>query len=171
MFKKTITYVNFEDEEVTEDFWFHLSKVELAEMALDESNADDLGSRLKAIAASGDAKQIIVAMREIVLQAYGVRTDDNASFVKSKSATAAFANSPAFDELLFELLTNADAAVEFVKKCVPSSLHSQLELKLQRQGTLITPEATTMTIVAKDPRNMTRDELVAAMQKKMAGNS
>ena len=37
MLKKTITYTDFDDNERTEDFYFHLSKAEIAEMELSEN--------------------------------------------------------------------------------------------------------------------------------------
>ena len=39
MFKKTITYTDFNGNERTEDFYFHLSKAELAEMDLSKAGS------------------------------------------------------------------------------------------------------------------------------------
>ena len=43
MFKKTITYRNpFEDQEITEDHYFHLSKAEIVELEMSEEGLSKL---------------------------------------------------------------------------------------------------------------------------------
>lgn len=123
MIKMTVQYEDFDGKEVSEDLYFHLSKSELIDMAVGE---DDIVQRLQDIANSGDAKKIIAAFKDIIGKSYGIRQGPT-RFTKSDDLTDEFFNSPAFDALLDQLLTDANVAAKFVTGVVPKDLSGKID--------------------------------------------
>jgi hypothetical protein len=118
--KKTITYEDFNGEKVSEDFFFHLSKAELVELEL--SHQGGLSESLQKIIADEDGKSIIAEFKNIILSAYGKRSEDGKRFVKNATVREEFESSEAYSALFMELVTNADAAVEFINGIIPTNL-------------------------------------------------
>lgn len=120
MLKKTIKYEDFNGSEVSEDFFFHLSKAELVEMEV--SHEGGLSESLQKIIADEDGKGIIAEFKNIILGAYGKRSEDGKRFVKNSAIREEFESSEAYSALFMELVTNAESAIEFVNGIVPSGL-------------------------------------------------
>jgi hypothetical protein len=118
--KKTITYTGFDDQEYTEDFYFHLSKAELVEMEV--SHDGGLGEYLKRIVASNDGKQIMAEFKKLILSSYGKKSEDGRRFIKTDELRQEFESSEAYSTLFMEIVTNADAAAQFVNGIIPSGL-------------------------------------------------
>lgn len=117
MLKKTITYTDFNGVERTEDFYFNLTKAELAEMALTADG--DLKERLEAIIAAKNQSEIIKEFKKIILLSYGEKSADGRYFEKSKEISERFSHTEAYSILFMELATNADKASEFVNAILP----------------------------------------------------
>ena len=81
MLKKTITYVDYNGSERTEDFYFNLTKAEIMEMEL--STTGGLSEMIARIVAAQDAPAIIKVFKELILKAYGQKSADGKRFVKS----------------------------------------------------------------------------------------
>jgi hypothetical protein len=107
--KKTITYNDLDGNPVTEDFWFHLSKAELAEMEMSTGNG------------------MTEKLKEIITSSYGRRSEDGRSFIKKSEWTAHFIGTEAFSELFVELMTDGVANVEFIKGIVPPDLATNIK--------------------------------------------
>lgn len=111
MFKKTITYTDFNGVEQTEDFYFHLS---LPEVTRIEAKAGvDISTHAKKLAEGEDISKLVAFFEEVVLTAYGVKSEDGKSFRKSKELRESFEYSPAYAEFFEELLTNPEVAQKF----------------------------------------------------------
>ncbi len=80
MLKRTITYTNFNDEEVSEDFFFHLSKAELVELEM--SHKGGLSEMLERIIADEDGKTIIEEFKNVIMKSYGKKSPDGKRFIK-----------------------------------------------------------------------------------------
>lgn len=124
MLKKTITYEDFNGETVSEDFFFHLSKAELVELEM--SHEGGLSAALAKIVAAEDGKSIIAEFKKILLGAYGKRSDDGRHFVKNQELREEFESSEAYSTLFMELVTNTDAAIEFINGIVPKGLAQEV---------------------------------------------
>lgn len=118
MLKKTFTYTDYNGVERTEDHYFNLSKAELMEMEL--STTGGLAEMINKIVAAQDAPAIVKIFKELVLKAYGQKSDDGRRFIKSKELSDSFAQTEAYSQLFMELATNADAAAAFVNGIVPA---------------------------------------------------
>ena len=122
MLKKQISYTDFNGLSRTEDFYFNLTQGELAEWELTHGDTGGLERRLTAIIESNDGKKIMDAFREIITRAYGVKSDDGRSFIKTPEIAAGFLGSEAYSVLFMELIQNPEAAAKFINALVPQNL-------------------------------------------------
>lgn len=120
MLKKTVTYTDYNGVERTEDFYFNLSKAEVAEMELSVDGG--LSQMLENIVKSKDNKQIISIFKNIVLKSYGEKSLDGKRFIKSDEIREAFAQTEAYSEIFIELALNEQAAAEFINGILPANL-------------------------------------------------
>ena len=127
MLKKPITYKTFDGVELTEDFYFNLTKAELMEMEM--GTAGGLAERIKKIVASQDAPEIVKIFKKLVLDAYGVKSDDGKRFIKNDEIREAFSQTEAYSVLFMELATDADAAAKFINAIVPADVSQNANVK------------------------------------------
>lgn len=146
MLKRSITYTNFNDEEVTEDFFFHLSRAELVEMEL--SHEGGLSESLKKIIATEDGKAIIKEFKNIILGSYGQKSPDGKRFIKNQQIRDEFESSEAYSVLFMELIQDGDKAAEFVNGIVPQGMVEEAE-KLTMETA--TPAAIAGAVNANQP--------------------
>lgn len=130
MFAKTIKYKNFNDEEVEKTFYFHFGKAELLEMAASE----EVEGRLKRISATKNPLEVLREIKALVELAVGEKSEDGERFLKTPEVKAKLMQSPAWDELLMEFATQAEATLEFVKNALPTSMQADLIQKLKEQA-------------------------------------
>ena len=117
MIKKTIKCKDFDGNSYKEELYFHLSKGELIDMAVEEDG--DLLDRIMKIAREDDPIKIIPIMKNIILRAYGVKSSDGKIFIKDEETTKNFKYSQAFSELYTELSTDSQKAAEFINGIMP----------------------------------------------------
>lgn len=120
MLKKTVTYVDYNGVERTEDFYFNLSKAEVTEMEL--SVEGGFSKMLEEIVKSNDNVRIIELFKQMVLKAYGEKSADGKRFIKSKEIAEAFSQTEAYSEIFMELALDEKAAAAFVNGIMPSNL-------------------------------------------------
>lgn len=148
MLKKTITFEDLDGNQITEDFYFHLSKSELVE--LETSTKLGLSETLQAIVKEEDHHKLVEHFKKIILAAYGVRSEDGRRFIKSQELRDSFEQTDAYSELFIELATQAEAGAAFINGIVPSSI-SKAVAEAEKSGN-------------KEIKDMTREELLAAFQ-------
>ena len=119
MLKKSITYVDYNDEERTEDFYFNLTSAELSEMEL--STDGGLGEYIKKIVSAKDMPSIIKVFKNLLLKSYGEKSADGRRFIKSEELSTAFSQTEAYSQLFMELATDDKAASEFINGIVPKA--------------------------------------------------
>lgn len=120
MIKKTVTYTDFDGNERTEDFYFHLTEQELTEWEL--SIDGGLSGVLQRIMKSIDTKKTMEIFKELLVKSYGVKTPDGRGFIKNKEILDSFTCTQAFSDIYMELATNDKAAAEFVNGVIPKKL-------------------------------------------------
>lgn len=167
MFKKTITFEDFNGVKQTQDFYFHLSKGELVAMAANDS----IQKRLKRITEAQDGGAILEEFRQLIRLAVGVRSEDGARFIKDDLAKSQLLDSPAFDEMLMELATNTNASVEFVQQLIPEKLQREMADQL-KIDTTATPDPFAQTTdnrpaYQKEHRKPTTHELHAMTKEQL----
>jgi hypothetical protein len=131
MLKHKITYENYDEDQVTEELYFNLTKNEL--VALEVEHHEGMYKWLEKIAASKDRKTIYDETRKIVLLAYGEKTPDGRSFLKTPEITEAFAHTAAFHKLMEDLVFDEDMSATFMKGILPKDLMAQVEAEEKKQ--------------------------------------
>jgi hypothetical protein len=135
MIKQDITYTNFDDETVTETFYFHLASKKLAQLEADTNGA--FSEKLKRVGSSANGAEIIQTFTELVGHAYGLRTEGvGGTFKQSPELSADFLDSLAFDALLTKLLTDVEAATVFVNGVMPKEF-MEIVAKAGKEGTTV----------------------------------
>lgn len=119
MFKKTITYIDYNDVEKTEDFYFNLSRAEMIEMEMGAGGG--LAEQLRAIVASKDVKKIGETFTDILKKSCGEKTVDG-GFRKTPEITTKFLESEAYSEFLMEMISDSNVAAAFVSGIMPKKL-------------------------------------------------
>lgn len=117
MLKKTITCIDFDGVEYTEDFYFNLTKAEVIELELSEKGG--LDKTIEKIVKEKDGKEIIKIFKDLIAKSYGEKSLDGRRFMKSEEILKNFTETQAYSELFTELGTDADAAAAFFKGIVP----------------------------------------------------
>lgn len=120
MLKKTVTYEDYNGQTVTEDLYFNISPIEMAK--LNNSYPQGAANYFKKISESQDPLKMMEVISDIVLLAYGVKSEDGKHFTKNKEIKDEFEQSAAFIALITELLTTESAGVEFMTSILPSNL-------------------------------------------------
>lgn len=118
MLKKTINYTDFNGEERNEDFYFNLTKAEVAELEMSINGG--LSAMIEKISNEQDNVAIMKIFKELILKSYGEKSIDGKRFVKSEELSTAFSQTEAYSELFMEIATDPDKAVKFFENIIPS---------------------------------------------------
>jgi hypothetical protein len=159
LLKKTIKYTDFNGDDVEEEFFFHLSKAELVELEM--SHEGGLSESLKKIVAAEDGKEIIRVFKEVILGAYGQKSEDGRRFIKNQQMRDEFESSEAYSELFMEMVTNVDAAIEFINGIVPAGLAEEATkvVDTDRRALAAVPVVEPRVVTKEELENMDIDEL------------
>lgn len=126
MIKKTITYTDYNGLERTEDFYFNLSKAEIAEMQV--SVTGGLSAMLQRVVQSNDYTAIFKFFKEFILNSYGVKTEDGRGFRKTPEIRDSFEQTEAYSILLMELINDEKASADFLMGVIPADLSKQVDM-------------------------------------------
>lgn len=129
MFSKTIKYTDFNGKPQEKEFWFHLSNATLAVLASDKG----LQIWAEEMMVLQDGRMILEKLRELIKMSCGIRSEDGQRFIQTEAAQSELLDSPAFDELLFELFVG-DNASKFFSALVPPEQQKQIEELAKKQG-------------------------------------
>ena len=113
MLKKHVKYQGFDGEIIEEDLYFNLTRMDAIELsALYESK--DLAPYIDEIVKNEDIASLYRVLKDIVLLAYGVKSEDGKRFIKNEVVKKEFEESLAFAQLIEDLHETDSALSEFV---------------------------------------------------------
>lgn len=135
MFVKEIRYTDYNGIDRSEKFYFNLNKSELTEMDL--TTAGGMKSFIERITNTQDQAELIKLFKELILKAYGQKSDDGKRFIKSDELRNEFSQTMAYDTYFMLLSTNENEAIKFVNGIMPADVLAEAK----KQGAL--PAATT----------------------------
>lgn len=127
MLKKTVTYTDYNDVEVTENVYFNLNKAELSEMEL--TTPGGYSNMIRRIVAADDTPAIFRAFKELILKAYGEKSQDGRRFIKSPELAEAFSQTEAYSIIFMEITQDANKAAEFFNGLIPTDLNKTVSTK------------------------------------------
>ena len=120
MKKEIITYVDYNGEERTEEYFFNLSMAEITEIQLGIEGG--MAEKLKKIERDRDVPEAIKFFKDLLFKSYGEKSLDGKRFIKSEELSTAFSQSEAYSTLFMKLVSDPDAAAAFVNGIVPADL-------------------------------------------------
>jgi hypothetical protein len=131
MLIKPITYVNYNGEKKTKNFYFNLSRTELTKMELLEKAG--MEGKIKAMIDTDNREEFVKLFESIVLGAYGEKSADGEEFMKSPELVEKFKHHPAYDVLFMELLSGGDKAMsEFLNAIIPQDVAEDIKKSPQK---------------------------------------
>ena len=119
MLMKNIAYTDFDGNQRNENFYFNLTKAEIAEMEL--STDGGFKKMIERIVSTRDSKRILEIFKDLILKSYGEKSPDGKRFIKSQELIESFSQTEAYSELFMELATNAESATTFVNGIIPQT--------------------------------------------------
>ena len=161
MFKTTVTYKDFNGNEHVEELHFHMMAPEFADLQFNPTFENGLGEYVREAMKSGDGQKVYTFFKLMMVNSYGRRSEDGSRFVKKPEFTEDFLNSNAYEEFFMWLIGDPKNAEAFWNGIVPEKIVSRVE-QLESQGT---------GDQKKRLQDMSKEELVAMMQAKVATNA
>ena len=125
MLVQEITYTNYNGQKRTGKFYFNLNQRELRTLALGRDGMS-YQDYLRKIMEDQDFNKLMDLLKDIILMAYGERSEDGESFVKSDAIREKFEYSAAFDALYESLARDDEAALNFFMGLLPGSIRGEM---------------------------------------------
>lgn len=122
MYKKTIEYVDFNGEKITEDFYFHMTEAEILKLECSEKGG--LSTIIQNISRETDPKVIFDIFERVIRLSYGRRSLDGASFMKKPEYVEAFLASEAYSKMFMDFMQDPDSYADFFS-ALTSSVQSR----------------------------------------------
>lgn len=169
MFKKTMKFDDLDGNEMTQTFHFNYNKKEIAEL-LEFGEVQQFRSGREKLPLEAQMKLLTIPVEEsglsqqansqqaydifqdLLLNAYGVKGEDNVTFKKSLEQREYWESHVAFIELVFEMLEDTALFNDFIMGCLPANLVSKVKADMAEQGTKVytDEEIAAMTRVAAE---------------------
>lgn len=127
MLVQRIDYVDFDGNKRSEDYYFNFTEAEIQEMNL--KTPGGLKAKLEKIVQTMDERELVSYFKSLILDSYGVKSDDGRRFIKSKELSEAFSQTGAYNKLFMQLTTDTNAAIKFVKGIIPDVPEPKVETK------------------------------------------
>jgi hypothetical protein len=119
MFKKTITFEDFNGVKHTKDFYFHVSS---ATISLWLQPGGEFMQKLERVQKSGQVSAVVVFYKEMIAEACGIRSEDGMRFIQTPEAKSELLETPALDVMLLELMLDPSKPIEFLKNLLPKEM-------------------------------------------------
>lgn len=141
MIKRTIKCKDFDGKDRIEDAWFHLTKSEMIEFALDlpervsdtvseDAKNMDINTAALKISDMLGKKGVHNFIKDLILKSYGVRKDDGRRFAKvddnGRPLWIEFSQTMAFETLMEEFRNNDIEAAKFVQALIPGDVADKM---------------------------------------------
>lgn len=166
MLKRDITFKDLDENEITETFYFDLTKVELLE--LDGGLEDGLEGQVKQLSQLEDADgvvrgkdllKVLDLFKAILRKAYGKRSDDGRRLIKNELVWEEFAGSRAFSELIETFFRDPTQGAKFINAMMPADLLAEAQAEMAKAN-----PATLTSVPDQEPIKLTREQLITMDQ-------
>lgn len=117
MLKKSITYVDYNGVERTEDFYFNLNEDETLGYIIGFEGG--IESFIEKVVKEEDVKKLWELWSDFIYRCYGEKSSDGRRFIKSKELSDGFKQTKAYTNLMKELLSDkGNKCAEFINAVV-----------------------------------------------------
>lgn len=125
MYKRTVTYTDYMDNERKEDFYFHLNKAEIIQWLICNGGVT-LDQQLQRLYETSRGKDIMDIFEDLLRRSYGKKSVDGRRFDKSDELWEDFRATEAYSIIFTELVTDAKKAAAFLNSIVPKSMAGEI---------------------------------------------
>lgn len=125
MLKKTMTYTDYNGNQVTDDFYFNLTKAELIELEISTDKAAGLEATINKLKDELNGAEIMALFKRIIRKAIGKKSVDGKRFIKNDEIADEFMQTEAYSDLFMDICTDAKKAAEFFNAIVPQTEEQQ----------------------------------------------
>lgn len=119
-----ITYTDLNGKIRSEDFYFHMEFIEILEMEL--SYEGGLQGYLEKLGRTEDGAGAYLLFKELVLKAYGEKSDDGRRFIKKTDEGVLlrdhFEQCPAMSNMIVGFVKDTESANTFVRSLIPAEM-------------------------------------------------
>lgn len=123
-----LTYIDYEENERTETFYFNLTEAELTMWQLKRSGG--MKKHLEKIMETQNAPEIMENFRQIIHMSYGEKSEDGRRFIKKApdghELADDFEQTEAYSQLIMKILSDEKYAADFVNGLMPKSLKGEV---------------------------------------------
>lgn len=135
MIKKTITSEDYEGNERTKDYYFHMNQVEFAK--LNGEVPGGLEQRINEIINDRDEDAMLRMIDLLVSRSYGERDAEDGSFTKigrnGRPLYEKFVNTSAYDSLIIELIKGENNILAFLRGIMPKGIQGKLDEEMKKR--------------------------------------
>ena len=131
MFIKTVKFEDLNGQEKKKECYFHFFESEIFEMELSEKGG--FAETIYAMVRAEDTPTLTIILKDFILKAYGIKSPDGERFEKSPEISNAFSQTGAFSALYMELVTNDEAASEFINALITDDIRESISKRLQEK--------------------------------------
>lgn len=139
MYPKEITYTDFNDVKRTETYYFNMTKPEMMDWVNPDITANDIKQDILDKFNFRKGNDIMSFFEQLILRSYGQKSEDGRSFIKfdenGRPLANAFKQTAAYTELYMQLISNPDAANEFMYGIMPAQMAEQARDALAASST------------------------------------
>ena len=143
MYRKSITYTDYDGQNKTKNYYFNMTRPELIEMKtsplFEMQNILDRISRMDdpdvelSYAEKDDIQETLgEILRNLVIQSYGVKSDDGERFIKRIGNRRFgygedFTETMAYESLYMEMIGDINNFINFVRAIIPDDVRMNLD--------------------------------------------
>lgn len=131
MYKKIITYTDYNGVERKEPFYFNLDESDIMRYNFSKDGQNGYQNYLNRLLATNKTSEAYEIFEKFVCESYGVKSDDGKRFVRNEEVLNEFKQSRAYSALIMELITKEGAADEFFNGIMPPAMLAQMSAKLK----------------------------------------
>jgi hypothetical protein len=103
-------------------------------MEMEMSVEGGFAEHLEKMVAENNGPAIMKVFKDLILNAYGEKSADGKRFVKNDELREAFSQTEAYSQLFMELVTNVDAANDFLIAIIPSDLEKEVSKAMRENA-------------------------------------
>lgn len=128
MIKETVTYVDYNDVERTEEYFFNLNDAEVLELEM--STKGGLTALIDQATKAEDNPTIFRVLKEIIRKGYGVKSLDGKRFMKKKSDGTLyvdeFEDTEAYAVLFMKIVSDSGYFAKFINGMISANAANKL---------------------------------------------
>lgn len=125
MYKKLVKYTDLNGIEREEEILFYLSKTDITKLNVKYDGG--LQEKFQKIMNKLNVKELIEVVDDIIVSAYGEKSEDGTKFYKTEKIRNDFTSSVAYDEIFQELISDPDKLSDFITKILPQDVQEKVK--------------------------------------------